>query len=294
MTSNARHCGRLGSNPPRQKRHDGQCWRHSLPLPPHAAARACSLPQHRRFQCPAGRGWQSGIQRDRGPVVVAEVGTHPRQHEMERAAGRRNRAGPALPAIARPGEVLLAYRPVPDFVPLGKVRRFDPLSRNPSLGFGFCFEPMKACHAALIEHMHRHAAPIVGTDSVSRHARNMAEVSGRSRQHRPPSLGNRAAHPADLAMSIIFSMTVVGLARLGIGSPGLKWAFIMHLVYAPKKPTGFWFWFIILEAAMSACRAPFALPNEVRSPTNNSLRFSIRVKHSLLLIRKPLRRGTAN
>ena len=94
------------------------------------------------------------------------------------------------------------YRPVPDFVPLGKVRRFDPLSRNPSLGFGFCFEPMKACHAALIEHMHRHAAPIVGTDSVSRHARNMAEVSGRSRQHRPPSLGNRAAHPADLAMSI--------------------------------------------------------------------------------------------
>ena len=32
MTSNARQCGRLGSNPPRQKRHDGQCWRHSLPL----------------------------------------------------------------------------------------------------------------------------------------------------------------------------------------------------------------------------------------------------------------------
>jgi hypothetical protein len=41
-------------------------------------------------------------------------------------------------------------------------------------------------------------------------------------------------------------------------------------------------------------RAPFALSNEVRSVTNNSLRCSIRVRHSLLLIRNPLRRGTAN
>ena len=65
------------------------------------------------------------------------------------------------------------YRPVPDFVPLSKAGHFGPLSRNPSLGFGFYFEPMKACHAALIEHMHRHAAAIIGTDSVPLHAQRI-------------------------------------------------------------------------------------------------------------------------
>ena len=59
------------------------------------------------------------------------------------------------------------------------------MSRNPSLGFGFCLEPMKACHATLIEHVHRHAAAIIGTDSVPLHARTMAKASERSRHHRP-------------------------------------------------------------------------------------------------------------
>ena len=75
------------------------------------------------------------------------------------------------------------YGPVPGFGPLGKVRHFGPLSRNPSLGFGFRFKPMKACHAALIERVNRHAAAIIRTDSVPLHARTMADVSGRSRQH---------------------------------------------------------------------------------------------------------------
>lgn len=57
------------------------------------------------------------------------------------------------------------YRPVRDFVPLGKVRQSGSLFRNPSLGCGFCFERMKACHSALIEDVHRSATPIIGTDS---------------------------------------------------------------------------------------------------------------------------------
>ena len=63
----------------------------------------------------------------------------------------------------RQNESLADMGQFPDFVPLGKIQHFGPLSRNPSLGFGFRFEPMKACHAALIEHVHRHAAAIIGT-----------------------------------------------------------------------------------------------------------------------------------
>ena len=192
-----------------------------FPAPPPSPRASLPITSTSGIQCPAGRRSQYSVQRDRGPVVIAEIRTHPRQHESNGLPAGVTVQGQLFARFRQARcRYCWLYRPVPDFVPLGKVRHFDPLSRNPSLGFGFCFEPMEACHAALIEHMHRHAAPIVGTDSVSRHARNMAKVSGRSRQHRPPSLGDRAAHPADLAMSIIFSMTVVGLARLGIGSPG--------------------------------------------------------------------------
>jgi hypothetical protein len=132
------------------------------------------------------------------------------------------------------------YGPVSDFVPLGKIQYFGPLSGNPGRGFGFRLEPMKTCHAALIEHVHRHPAVIIGTDSIPLHARNMADASATIKGSTPDFVNTNHPQPTLSLDCKTFAAGAAGQSTAEVMFVSNYSAVVGPRYVTPTRPCGRW------------------------------------------------------